>query len=1179
MVEMIPKRYNTRYFNKHLRIAKESLTSLENGTRNVPPSHIEVYLGLEVERPGLRGSFLISGLKESILFEDEDMPFIEGDDELLGECTQAFLEASQECKDLLSQLGNGLEVDAAAPSRLDFWTPLETDGNCNLDSAFRIIERCRRPNKKFNSEEVIFQVLLDPDCWLNNGSATIGQTSDAIRTLFETLLRRVTSSLEPTDLIRAIIFSEHLDRPISTHLMLVSEMSVEKIMACATKVLQSKSEVRLDEGFNIEMITIRRPVGSGNKRNRRVLIPSIDRLRKKSIRCVPKDDLNICCAKAIILAIAEVEKDVDLRSLRKKDCCLLQRCAIALHQKTGVPQGPCGFEKNCFVRTILKNTSYCCFHYGFKSGFYGSNFFCEECFKPFDHIENHHCTTICHVCRSPSCQIGESKRCSDCDRNTRSDFCFKAHKENGLCDKLYQCRKCCKVILRKVCSKSQHRCEEKRCPSCKKTVSESHMCYLQKEPAKKCNEKLIFFDFETDQTTGEHVVNFAVAQYLDGTEFVCEGYDAIDKFCKYLFSPQHKGFTAIAHNMKGFDGQFILRWMLEQGQCPRVIPNGSKIMSDVDILRRCCKIFREQFQSVTGVDPFTYVTIASACMAVYRSGHIKPKTIAMIPVQGYCNSINFSRDSIRWLDFVAHTEGHRILHALNGTGEPKIAGYSVDGFCKETNTVYQYQGCFHHGCEICYDGDLIHPLTGTTMRSLRQKKEGVIDTLRQRGYNIIQMLEHDFVHLKKTENFQEFHLQHEVTDRLKSRDAFFGGRTNGIQLFYEGCAKYIDFTSLYPWVNKYCEYPVGHPEIITKDFRDIDSYFGLVKCKVFPPKKLFHPVLPFRCNGKLMFPLCRTCAETLNQKTCSHTEEERSITGTWVTEEVKKAREKGYKIVKIYEVYHFQSSSNDLFRSYIDLFLKIKQEASGYPKGCLTDHQKSEYIISYSEKENISLDKNSINVNLGRRSVAKLALNSFWGRWGMNLNKNKLTFVSTVHDFNKMLMDKTKDIKDVFLPTPEIAAFQWTQSNDFVTQDSSTNIFIAAFTTCHARLKLYREFTDELNGGTITSFVTGGPKNYAYKLSDGSEVCKIRGFTLNFQNSLVLNYESVKELVSSMDASRFMTITNPRKITRDKKKRKVENKIESKTYKMVYDKRVIKMILVLYLMATSKWCMYICCCF
>ncbi|GFT56587.1 hypothetical protein NPIL_631111 [Nephila pilipes] len=60
--------------------------------------------------------------------------------------------------------------------------------------------------------------------------------------------------------------------------------------------------------------------------------------------------------------------------------------------------------------------------------------------------------------------------------------------------------------------------------------------------------------------------------------------------------------------------------------------------------------------------------------------HIKPKTIAMIPVQGHCN---FSRDSIRWVNFVAHTEGHQILHALNGMGEQKIAGYDVDGFFKK----------------------------------------------------------------------------------------------------------------------------------------------------------------------------------------------------------------------------------------------------------------------------------------------------------------------------------------------------------------------------------------------------------------------------------------------------------------------------------------------------------------
>ncbi|GFW26161.1 hypothetical protein TNCV_3396571 [Trichonephila clavipes] len=48
------------------KVKGESLTSLGNGMRSAPPSHIEMYLGIEVERPGLRGSFLISGLKESL---------------------------------------------------------------------------------------------------------------------------------------------------------------------------------------------------------------------------------------------------------------------------------------------------------------------------------------------------------------------------------------------------------------------------------------------------------------------------------------------------------------------------------------------------------------------------------------------------------------------------------------------------------------------------------------------------------------------------------------------------------------------------------------------------------------------------------------------------------------------------------------------------------------------------------------------------------------------------------------------------------------------------------------------------------------------------------------------------------------------------------------------------------
>ncbi|CAL1281716.1 unnamed protein product, partial [Larinioides sclopetarius] len=89
------------------------------------------------------------------------------------------------------------------------------------------------------------------------------------------------------------------------------------------------------------------------------------------------------------------------------------------------------------------------------------------------------------------------------------------------------------------------------------------MCYLPRVAPKEPSTNLIFFDFETDQTLGEHVVNFAVAQYTDGREKIFRGYSACQEFCKWLFAPLHKNHTVIAHNMKGFDGQFISGWMLE----------------------------------------------------------------------------------------------------------------------------------------------------------------------------------------------------------------------------------------------------------------------------------------------------------------------------------------------------------------------------------------------------------------------------------------------------------------------------------------------------------------------------------------------------------------------------------------------------------------------------------------
>lgn len=251
---------------------------------------------------------------------------------------------------------------------------------------------------------------------------------------------------------------------------------------------------------------------------------------------------------------------------------------------------------------------------------------------------------------------------------------------------------------------------------------------------------------------------------------------------------------------------------------------------------------------------------------------------------------------------------------------------------------------------------------------------------------------------------------------MNPREAFYGGRTGVTKLYHkiekEEKIKYIDFTSLYPYINKYCTYPIGHPEVITQNFKPIQQYFGLVLCTVLPPHNLFHPVLPVRSNKKLIFGLCRTCIEFRTQ-TCNHSEEERSITGTWTTVEVVKALELGYELLALHEVYHFPSKSDVLFKKYIDMFLKIKQEASGWPVNCNTEEEKNSYIDNYYLKEGVKLNPRNIEKNPGRRAVAKLMLNSFWGKFGQNDHKTQTVMISSLADFNGYLVDKTKDVSIV----------------------------------------------------------------------------------------------------------------------------------------------------------------------
>ena len=219
---------------------------------------------------------------------------------------------------------------------------------------------------------------------------------------------------------------------------------------------------------------------------------------------------------------------------------------------------------------------------------------------------------------------------------------------------------------------------------------------------------------------------------------------------------------------------------------------------------------------------------------------------------------------------------------------------------------------------------------------------------------------------------------------LEPRHGFFGGRTNAVWLYKEVSEDekihYVDFTSLYPWTNRYCLVPIGHPEILTSETpvnRSPTEFFGMIKCEILPLSYLFHPLLPYRAQGKLMFSLCRTCAENLLEVPCEHSDEGRMLVGTWSSIEVVKACELGYHVVRLIQVWDFPESSSHLFKGYIDTFLKIKQEASGWPSWCQTEALKRQYIREYEEKKASNWTMRKSRKNPGLLSLPKLMLNSF----------------------------------------------------------------------------------------------------------------------------------------------------------------------------------------------------------
>ena len=633
--------------------------------------------------------------------------------------------------------------------------------------------------------------------------------------------------------------------------------------------------------------------------------------------------------------------------------------------------------------------------------------------------------------------------------------------------------------------------------------------------------------------------------------------------------------------------------------------------SDVRLLKQGCLTFKRLFETLTGFNPFEHITIASACNRDLRMNRMIPNSIASEPVRGWRNSINQSRVALEWLTWCARE--NNIQHVRN-EGEVRIPAIGfVDGYCHDTRTVYEFQGCFTHGCPTCYpnrhETHVRH--FDRSLQDVYETTQQKIQRLKQHGYTVVQIWECEWNRLKDTSlDIRTFVAQLQFIEPLNPRDAFCGGRTNAVKLYHHVTPSqkihYIDVTSLYPWVNKTCVYPKGHPTIIsTPGHTDIRQYFGLIQCQILPPRELYHPVLPYRHDDKLLFPLCAACVEQEMPKRplqrtseCVHTDRQRVLTGTWCTPELEKAVELGYQVQYIYEVWHFDDTCQGLFRDYVNTWLKIKQEASGWPKDDMSEQAKQDYIQKYFEHEGIQLEYDKIEKNPGLRTLAKMMLNSMWGKFGQRLNKTQIQTFDDPQAFHRFLKTDTMDVRHVSVVNDQMVEVHYQYQDEDIPVSPNLNIFVACFTTCWARLRLYAaleqlqqrvlyydtdsvifvtdegqanpdlgdylgDFTSELDKDDyILEFVSAGPKNYGYQTKLGLVECKVRGFRLNSEGKTQLNFNVMKanvidELQKPLLKPRETTVYNTHHIVRNPQTYQLHTFSQKKDYKLVYDKRVL----------------------
>ena len=166
---------------------------------------------------------------------------------------------------------------------------------------------------------------------------------------------------------------------------------------------------------------------------------------------------------------------------------------------------------------------------------------------------------------------------------------------------------------------------------------------------------------------------------------------------------------------------------------------------------------------------------------------------------------------------------------------------------------------------------------------------------------------------------------------------------------------------------------------------------------------------------------------------CTHDSESASaLTGIWVVDEVRSAVERGYRVLEIHKFYEYQVTRYDPetcegghFTGYLDTFLKLKAEASGYPTWVRGAQDEEKYVRNFRDSEGIALDRVSISKDAAKRGLAKLCLNSFWGMLTEYNNRPKSKTITDPQELYRFVTTPGVEVTNLLFASDDVVWVTW----------------------------------------------------------------------------------------------------------------------------------------------------------